>query len=355
MSQLFAPGGQSIGASASASVLPVGIQGCFFFSIDWFDLLTIQGTLKSLLQHCTFIYIRKREKLWKDKSETDNGCLSGKRWREDSLDTLCYRVCIRKTSQSFSCVLPLLTHNAAPLTLLTLNVFFPPHQGLLQPQLSVPQLDSSLTLPTWRRIRPHRLKTQTHKTTPLITHTDINGKELILQVTHNFCPTWLQIRGSLSLGPGNLLEWLTDLRETHLPVYHIIRGRIKDTETLLCQQRSNLVRAVIFPVVMYACESWTIKKAAAAAAKSLQSCPTVQPRRRQPIRLPHLWDSPGKNTGVGCHFLLQCMQVESESEVAQSCPTLSDPWTAAHLAPPSMGFSRQEYWSGVPLPSPKES
>ena len=51
----------------------------------------------------------------------------------------------------------------------------------------------------------------------------------------------------------------------------------------------------------------------------------VRPHRRQPIRLPHLWDSPGKNTGVGCHFLLQCMKVESESEVAQSCPTLSDP------------------------------
>ena len=42
----------------------------------------------------------------------------------------------------------------------------------------------------------------------------------------------------------------------------------------------------------------------------------------------------------------------SESEVAQSCPSLSNPWTAAHQAPPSMGFSRQEYWSGVPLPSP---
>ena len=41
--------------------------------------------------------------------------------------------------------------------------------------------------------------------------------------------------------------------------------------------------------------------------------------------LPHPWDSPGKNTGVGCHFLLQCMKVKSESEVAQSCPTLSDP------------------------------
>ena len=47
--------------------------------------------------------------------------------------------------------------------------------------------------------------------------------------------------------------------------------------------------------------------------------------RRQPPRLPHPWDSPGKNTGVGCHFLLQCMTVKSESEVAQSCLTLSDP------------------------------
>ena len=47
------------------------------------------------------------------------------------------------------------------------------------------------------------------------------------------------------------------------------------------------------------------------------------------------------------------MKVKRGSEVAQSCPTLSDPWTAAYQAPPSMGFSRQEYWSGVPLPSPR--
>ena len=70
---------------------------------------------------------------------------------------------------------------------------------------------------------------------------------------------------------------------------------------------------------------------------------------RQPTRLPRPWDSPGRNTGVGCHLLLQCMKVKSESEVAQSCPTLATPWTAAFQAPPSMGFSRQEYWSGVPL------
>src|SRR5574342_761356 len=51
----------------------------------------------------------------------------------------------------------------------------------------------------------------------------------------------------------------------------------------------------------------------------------MRPHRRQPTRLPRPWDSPGKNTGVGCHFLLQCMKVKSESEVAQSCQTLSDP------------------------------
>ena len=52
---------------------------------------------------------------------------------------------------------------------------------------------------------------------------------------------------------------------------------------------------------------------------------SVQPHRQQPTGLPCPWDSPGKNTGVGCHFLLQCMKVKSESEVTQSCPTLSDP------------------------------
>ena len=52
---------------------------------------------------------------------------------------------------------------------------------------------------------------------------------------------------------------------------------------------------------------------------------SVRPHRRQPTRLPRPWDSPGKNTGVGCHFLLQCMKVKSEREVTQSCPTLSDP------------------------------
>ena len=61
---------------------------------------------------------------------------------------------------------------------------------------------------------------------------------------------------------------------------------------------------------------------------------SVQPHRWQPTRLPRPWDSPGKKTGVGCHFLLQCMKVKSESEVTQSCPTLGDPMDCS---PP--GFS----------------
>ena len=59
---------------------------------------------------------------------------------------------------------------------------------------------------------------------------------------------------------------------------------------------------------------------------------SVRPHRQQPTRLPHLWDSPSKNTRVGCHFLLQCMKVKSESEVVQSYPTLSDPMDCS---PPS--------------------
>ena len=74
---------------------------------------------------------------------------------------------------------------------------------------------------------------------------------------------------------------------------------------------------------------------------------SVQTHRWKPSRLPRPWDSPGKNTGVGYHFHLQCMKVKSLSRVR----LFATPWTAAYQAPPSMGFSRQEYWNGVPLPS----
>ena len=94
--------------------------------------------------------------------------------------------------------------------------------------------------------------------------------------------------------------------------------------------------------------------AAAAAAKSLQSCPTLcDPRDGSPPGSRHPWDSPGKKTGVGCHFLLQCMKVKSESELTHSVVSnCVRPHRQQPTRPPSMGFSRQEYWSGVPLPSP---
>ena len=78
---------------------------------------------------------------------------------------------------------------------------------------------------------------------------------------------------------------------------------------------------------------------------------SVQPHRWQPTRLPGPWDSQGKNTGVGCHFLLQCMKVKMKS--LSHVQLLATLWTAAYQAPLSMGFSRQVYWSGVPLPSPR--
>ena len=79
---------------------------------------------------------------------------------------------------------------------------------------------------------------------------------------------------------------------------------------------------------------------------------SVRPQRRKPTRLPCPWDSPGKNTGVGCHFLLQCMKVKSESEVAQLCPTPSDPMDCSPPGSSVHGFFQAKYWSGVPEPTP---
>ena len=72
-------------------------------------------------------------------------------------------------------------------------------------------------------------------------------------------------------------------------------------------------------------EDWPASRSAAAAAVASVVSDPVRPHRRQPTRLPRPWDSPGKNHWSGCHFLLQGMKVKSESEVAQACPTLSDP------------------------------
>ena len=94
-------------------------------------------------------------------------------------------------------------------------------------------------------------------------------------------------------------------------------------------------------------------RAAAAAAESLQSCLiSVRPHRPQPTRLPCPWDSPGKNTGVGCHFLVQCMKVKSEGEVAQSCLTRQGPVDGSPPGSSVHGISQAGALGWVPLPSP---
>ena len=79
---------------------------------------------------------------------------------------------------------------------------------------------------------------------------------------------------------------------------------------------------------------------------------SVRPPRWQPTRLPRPWDSPGKNTGVGCHFLLQCMKVKSESEVAQLCLTLSDPMDCSLPGSSIHGIfqARVLEWGAIVLP-----
>ena len=156
--------------------------------------------------------------------------------------------------------------------------------------------------------------------------------------------------------------------------------------------RNSTTSCKVF-IVFWIHDTWSgdtyLAISAAAAAASLHSCPTLwDPNRWPPTRLLCPWDSPGKNTGMGCHFLLQCMKVESESEVTQSYPTLRNPmgcsppgssvpgilqvrtleWVAISfssewkwkvkvkslspvllLATP---WTAAEYWSGLPLPSP---
>ena len=76
---------------------------------------------------------------------------------------------------------------------------------------------------------------------------------------------------------------------------------------------------------------------------------SARPHRRQPTSLLRPWDSPGKNTGVGCHLLLQCMKVKRESEVAQLCLTLSDPMDCSLPGPSIHGIfqARVLEWDAI--------
>ena len=81
---------------------------------------------------------------------------------------------------------------------------------------------------------------------------------------------------------------------------------------------------------------------------------SLRPHRRRPTRLPHPWDSPGKNTGVGCHFLLQCMKVKSESEVTQSCLTPNDPmdYSLPGSSVPGIFQARALEWGAIAFSVP---
>ena len=92
----------------------------------------------------------------------------------------------------------------------------------------------------------------------------------------------------------------------------------------------------------------------AAAAKSLQSCPTVRPPRRQPTRLPCPRDSPGKTLEWVAISFSKAWKWKVKVKLLSPVWLFATPWTAAHQAPPFMGFSRQESWSGAPLPSPED-
>ena len=95
-----------------------------------------------------------------------------------------------------------------------------------------------------------------------------------------------------------------------------------------------------------------IPKARILAAESLQSCPTLRdPIDGSPPGSPRPWDSPGKNTGVGCHFLLQCMKMKSETEVAQSCLTLCDLMNSSPPVSSVHGILQARILECVPFPS----
>ena len=125
-----------------------------------------------------------------------------------------------------------------------------------------------------------------------------------------------ELRGQQSRKPGNRLKslGLGDRRLTWVSIWAL--------PLMICVTLNRLLTSLslLSSLPWFARQSQEIKN-----LLLLNHFSRVWPHRRQPTRLPRPWDSPNKNTAVGCHFLLQCMKVKKESEVAQSCLTLSDP------------------------------
>ena len=142
---------------------------------------------------------------------------------------------------------------------------------------------------------------------------------------------------------------------------HFLLGRkamtnldsILKTRDITLPTKVHIVKDMVFTVVMYGCESWTIKKAAAAAAKSLQSCPTLcDPINGSPPGSPIPGILPARTLEWVAISFSNAWKWKLKVKSLSCAQLLATPWTAAYQAPPSMGFSRQECWSGLPLPSP---
>ena len=165
----------------------------------------------------------------------------------------------------------------------------------------------------------------------------------VLLIPYIFCPLLCPSCMKYSLGVSNFLEEISAAAATLLQSCPTLCDPIDGSPPGSAIPGILQARTLVWVAISFSsARKWKVK------VKSLSRVWLLA----TPWTVVHPWDSPGKNTGVGCHFLLQCMKVksESESEVTQSCLTLSDPMDCS----PPMGFSRQEYWSRVPLPSPEE-
>ena len=152
--------------------------------------------------------------------------------------------------------------------------------------------------------------------------------------------------------PSILIVWVIILAFILSSMYADIRGNRKEMTASLEPHAKSRTSGLIFWGKCSLHIPSPCIPAAAAAAKSLQSCLTLCDPIDGSLQAPPSVGFSRQEHWSGLPFPSPMKKVKSESEVAQLCPTLATPWTAVYQAPPSMGFSRQEHWSGLPLPSP---